>query len=713
MRTAIDVVTEAILAKGLRLSGNGRMAQCPAHDDSNPSLSIKPADRSAGVVLKCHAGCTIEDVIFALGLSKADLFDIPAGKASGNAEVARYRYTDADGTLLFEKIRYVPKFFTITPPGVVGNLSAKPLYRLPELLAAIRAGKTVHLVEGEKDADRLANMGYTATCNFDGAGKFNRPEYAQYLRGANVVIIADRDDAGYRHADLAKAFLERAGITVAVKVAAQGKDVSDHCDAGLGVDDLKPYSGPGTSALKAGPGMAADSGEFGKGLKLRRATELALLPPTQWLGMGWLPRSAITVMVGEEGIGKSLLWVHMAAHVTTGKPFPPFGMPAREPADVVVIITEDSASEVMSRLKLAGADLDRVIFFAAENDGTGTPIFGSGYQGDMLLLDGLLEERETKPAMLVVDAWLDTVAGNLIIRDTQQARAALDPWKQLATKHNLAVLLLTHTNRTGSANIRDLMGGTAVLRQKARMVLFVARPKSDHDSPVQQLWVGPDKSNVTGLLPAVKFKVAVEQVRAATNDDPGTAARLTAPASALMTIRDLLVQWKREEQEADRKPSKADDCQQAVRDYLSERGGRCPTRDLKEYLQLIGHGKTMAEKTMAILGESVRNEFGGEYTYRLNGSHASYEEPASQEFRKHRRQETHGNAGAAMLTNLPMLPASYLNGSEISKQEAERGLQAGEPCTTCHEGRLTDANASKGVNRCNQCLFEEVSRAAG
>ncbi|MDP9982941.1 5S rRNA maturation endonuclease (ribonuclease M5) [Pseudarthrobacter oxydans] len=709
MRTALEVVTDAILRKGLRLSSNGRKAQCPSHDDSNPSLAIDPAEKYHGVVLKCHAGCATEDVVSAIGLSMADLFDEPPAKAAGRVEVARYPYTDAAGTVLFEKIRYVPKTFIITPPGAVKKLAEKPLYRLPELPAAIEAGKVVHLVEGEKDADRLRSKGYTATCNFDGAGKFNKPEYAEYLRGATVVIIADNDDAGHRHADQAKALLARAGIAVTVKIPAEGKDVSDHLDAGLGMDDLQPYPGPRAYEPKPGTELVDHRGEPGNGLKLRTATDLELPPPTQWLGLGWLPRSAITVMVGEEGIGKSLLWVHMAAYITTGKPFAPFGIPAREPADVVVIVTEDSASEVMSRLKLAGADLNRIIFFAAENDGTGTPVFGSGFQGDMLLLDALLNERETKPAMLVVDAWLDTVAGNLIIRDTQQARAALDPWKQLATRHNLAALLVTHTNRTESTNIRDLMGGTAVLRQKARMVLFAARPKSDHDSPVQHLWVGPDKSNVTGLVDAVKFNVTVEQVRARTNDDPGTTAHLTAPASALMTIRNLLVQWKQEELEANRKPTKAEECQEAIRDYLLEGDGQCRTRDLKEHLQQIGYGKTVAEMAMSTVGESVRNaEFGGEFTYRLKGSQPSYEEPVPQELGDVRKVATYGSA-TPTLPNVPILPASYLDGPEIRKQGSENAVQAGDPCSSCHSGRLTDANASKGISLCNQCLFEEAS----
>ena len=50
------------------------------------------------------------------------------------------------------------------------------LYRLPELLA--RPDETVYVVEGEKDADRLASLGLLATTNSGGAGKW-QDQYAE------------------------------------------------------------------------------------------------------------------------------------------------------------------------------------------------------------------------------------------------------------------------------------------------------------------------------------------------------------------------------------------------------------------------------------------------------------------------------------------------------------------------------------------------------
>lgn len=48
-------------------------ACCPAHDDKNPSLSIREAD-DGKVLLRCWAGCESRDITAAIGLELRDLF---------------------------------------------------------------------------------------------------------------------------------------------------------------------------------------------------------------------------------------------------------------------------------------------------------------------------------------------------------------------------------------------------------------------------------------------------------------------------------------------------------------------------------------------------------------------------------------------------------------------------------------------------------------
>jgi hypothetical protein len=66
-------------------------ARCPAHDDTNPSLSIKVLD-DGRVLVHCFAGCAIDQVLGALRLELSDLY--PNSPAPANASTVRWNYLD-------------------------------------------------------------------------------------------------------------------------------------------------------------------------------------------------------------------------------------------------------------------------------------------------------------------------------------------------------------------------------------------------------------------------------------------------------------------------------------------------------------------------------------------------------------------------------------------------------------------------------------------
>jgi hypothetical protein len=244
---AHDRVLDELAKRGrVRTQAGYHMAQCPAHEDSQASLSVKRGT-DGRVLLNCHAGCDTSAVVDQLGLTLADLFD-PEEQPSKPSKVAEYRYTDADGNLLFVKERYVPKTFRVRRASGEYSLgdTERVLYRLPEVVAGRAAGRTIWIVEGEKDADRLAALGEVATCNFDGAGAANqrpkwRASYNQWLAGAaKVVVVRDRDVPGHAHARAVAESIGGAVRRLDVREAVEGNDLSDHLDAGHALDELVP-----------------------------------------------------------------------------------------------------------------------------------------------------------------------------------------------------------------------------------------------------------------------------------------------------------------------------------------------------------------------------------------------------------------------------------------------------------------------------------------
>lgn len=247
--------TQAVLdkLKKVRRSGLGWAAMCPSHEDSNPSLSVAEGDK--GVIFNCHRGCSPEMISGAMGIKLSDLFwEAPQKKKAGVE--ATYDYVDAEGTLVFQVVRSrLPDgrkdFRQRKPDGAGGWIWSttgldKPLYHLPRVLEAKKNGDTVWLLEGEKDVESLEALGFVATCNPGGAGKWS-DEYSKTLTAMDVVICVDRDGPGYKHGlNVAESLENRAKSIRVVGPPEPHNDATDAIQAGV-----KPSEFPTVNLEKA------------------------------------------------------------------------------------------------------------------------------------------------------------------------------------------------------------------------------------------------------------------------------------------------------------------------------------------------------------------------------------------------------------------------------------------------------------------------------
>lgn len=252
-----DRPIELVLSRlpNAKQNGSGWIVRCPAHDDRTPSLSISEGD-DGRVLLHCHANCSTDAILKAVSLKSADLFRSNGEFGTNTRQptiVVTYDYTDADGNLLFQTCRMKPKRFLQRHrcPGsrngwtfTLGGRSEKApwcscsrikpvLYRLPDV-AKTNPDVWVFIVEGEKDVDRLAELGLVATTNPMGAGKW-RDEYAEPLRDHRVAIIGDNDKSGHDHVrDNACSIYGKAKSirTIDLPGIKPKGDVSDWLDAG-------------------------------------------------------------------------------------------------------------------------------------------------------------------------------------------------------------------------------------------------------------------------------------------------------------------------------------------------------------------------------------------------------------------------------------------------------------------------------------------------
>ena len=196
-------------------------------------------------------------------------------KPSKRKLVAAYNYTDAQGVLSFQVVRYFPKSFRQRRPDGAGgwiwdlNGVERILYNLP---AVLKAGEVV-VTEGERDASLLTGWGLVATTNSGGAGKW-RDEYAASLKGKAVVVLFDDDEPGRKHVLKVAASLLSVATSVKVVELSGSCDVSAWADKGGTKEALMQLAGEAKALTKetlaalharwlpsAGPPDAPDSQE--------------------------------------------------------------------------------------------------------------------------------------------------------------------------------------------------------------------------------------------------------------------------------------------------------------------------------------------------------------------------------------------------------------------------------------------------------------------
>lgn len=240
-KKVLDEILNAL--SGVR-AGSGYKCVCPAHEDKTASLSVTPSGDK--LLFHCFAGCSYQQITNALkarGLMQNTAR--PNLRAVNSRIEAVYDYADENGNVLFQKLRKEGKKFSLRKRDINGKWQYKnvtqgidvPLYRLPEVLAS----PCVCVAEGEKDADNLAALGYAATCNFDGAGKW-RSSYNKWLRGKDVVLFEDNDAPGRAHVEKVGRSLQ--GVAASVRVVKfaempEKSDVSDWLATGKNADDLR------------------------------------------------------------------------------------------------------------------------------------------------------------------------------------------------------------------------------------------------------------------------------------------------------------------------------------------------------------------------------------------------------------------------------------------------------------------------------------------
>lgn len=278
------------------------VVSCPWREDRDPSMTIRMNDGVWNDHGRDEGGSIFDAVMRVHGLDLPDAIEWVADHCgivvpNGNKEfitrriVDTYKYCDTDGVVRYETVRYEPKDFRQRQPngrgGWIWNLDGINLllYRLPELLMASQR-KWVIVCEGEKDVDLLRKVGFVATTNAMGAGKWDA-NYTEALMGRRVAILPDNDEPGIKHAKRVAAELHGNAAEVRIielpglgeRTKKHGKDVTDWFEAGHDALELQQL-------IRSAPDWSPESGTaeaVGDGGTISREDFRAFMPDHKYI----------------------------------------------------------------------------------------------------------------------------------------------------------------------------------------------------------------------------------------------------------------------------------------------------------------------------------------------------------------------------------------------------------------------------------------------
>jgi len=469
------------LPTGIRkIGGDEWQARCPFHDDKNPSLNI---NAQTGAFF-CH-GCGKKGGFLHFYAKLNDLDDrrdfpkILAGIARDfgiEAEevkarlVKTYDYTDETGALLYQVCRYEPKSFKQRAPA--GNAKwdyrlngvRRVLYRLPEVMKS----EEVVIVEGEKDADTVCSLGFTATTSPMGAKKW-RPEYSDSLKGKDAVLVPDNDNEGREHMAQVGAALR--GIARSIKwldlpdLPSKG-DVSDWAATfkskeeaaerlAMMIDAAGPYEAPKVHTLED---AVLDVSDYHRIELPRKRTILHPIVCEQ----------QIILTSGWRGVGKSWFALGLIDAVTRGTSLGPWEV--ETPVPCLYLDGEMAAEDTRKRIR----DLN-----PSEERKSPLYVYSDAYANHLgLARANLLSEtwRSTMKRMLLtrgVKLWVIDNIASLASGIDENLKRDWDPvnsWLLDLRFAGISTVLLHHTNKEGGQR------GTSAREDNIDMSIILKQP---------------------------------------------------------------------------------------------------------------------------------------------------------------------------------------------------------------------------------------------
>jgi 5S rRNA maturation endonuclease (ribonuclease M5) len=438
---------------------SGKQIVCPGpnHSRKDRSLSVRfDASAPGGFVVNSSAGDDpIECRDYVCNRLGLEPFKAGAAKKKLLLRKTRFAFCDpATGEIRYHKERKEyddgSKSIWFEPKGRGGS---PPLLYGAERLADLSEGQTVFVVEGEKQVDRLRQLGFVAVSADSGHSSPWRQEYAELLRGLHVILWPDSDAPGEKYIENAVACIKDTAASIKVvrplglPNGSKGLDVCDWRGDSQAlvrlIETAEPYAPLAAVTAIRFKELAAFCGEY---VPLAYAIEPIIRA------------SSLYTLTARTGHGKTAFLVIVSLAIGTGR------------ADVleleitrgrVAFLTFENPDDVRMRFMIAAYALNIVL----DEIGSGIVILDSRAKPEEVLAD-LAALAEAEPFTLII---VDTFAAFFDGDDTNDATQGGEFMRRIRPltklKGNLAVLVAAHPIKNAPEDNLLPYGSSAILNE--------------------------------------------------------------------------------------------------------------------------------------------------------------------------------------------------------------------------------------------------------
>jgi putative DNA primase/helicase len=243
----------------------------------------------------------------------------------------------------------------------------------------------------------------------------------------------------------------------------------------------------------------------------------------EWVERGLIPKHTVTMLAGEEGLGKGLYCVRLAARLS------------REGLNTLFLVAEDSPAMILRpRLEAAEADLGRVFIYQLD-DGLGLGGLRLPDDGDQIKALAV----ETSAELVVIDPLVAHLGRSVNSWNDHATRIALAPLYGMADELGCAALGILHLNKRASDESRSRIGGSTAFRALARSVLLLARDPDDAENGSRRI-LAHDKCNVGELAASQQFEILTVDLPSVDGQQATETAKLEYCGVSTQNARQLL-----------------------------------------------------------------------------------------------------------------------------------------------------------------------------